>query len=198
MTVRSTMSSIITRLRGLTQTTVDDYTVESATYWSSDHLQDALDLARTDVWREPLYAQTTYNNGTVEYKNYYTNITGPFEQTSGGTAIFYVENGAGSAIGTALYSVDYNTGRIVFDADTTGSAYYLNARAYDLNAAAADVWRQKATYYATNYDFSTDNHSVKKSQVYEHCLKMAMHYEQRSKSGGATFTTLTRNDVAII
>jgi hypothetical protein len=56
----------------------------------------------------------------------------------------------------------------------------LTGSSYDLQSAAADVWRRKASHVApTSFDFSTDNHSVSRSQVYQHCLEMAEFYEDR-------------------
>ena len=84
-----------------------------------------------------------------------------------GTAVFTVQQYNG---GTApAYTADYNTGVITFTADTEGTAYMLTARSYDVNAAAAEVWRNKAANAAKYFDFSTDNHSVKKSQFRVAC-----------------------------
>ena len=46
--------------------------------------------------------------------------------------------------------------------------------------AAAEVWRQKASHHSGAFDFSTDNHSVTRSQVYKHCLEMAQYYQSQS------------------
>jgi hypothetical protein len=72
----------------------------------------------------------------------------------------------------------------------------LTGRSYDIYAAAADIWRRKAAHYASSsFDFSTDNHSIKRSQVYKHCLEMAEHYESMS-SDAIEFTDLFRGDLA--
>ena len=104
-----------------------------------------------------------------------------------------LEDGVGTDIGTALWTADYIRGRITFGADTTGSVYYLTGRTYDLNAAAAEIWRSKASYFATRaFDFSTDNHRVSGGQIHEHCLKMAAHYDGMALS---TTTVLMRGDI---
>lgn len=50
---------------------------------------------------------------------------------------------------------------------------------YDLNAAAADIWDEKAAAVAANYDFSADGGNYQRSQQYEMCQKMAKHYRAR-------------------
>ena len=50
---------------------------------------------------------------------------------------------------------------------------------YDLNAAAADVWDQKAAQAAADYDYSADGASLKRSQVYAHCSRQAAIYRSR-------------------
>jgi hypothetical protein len=47
-----------------------------------------------------------------------------------------------------------------------------------MNGAAGDVWTQKAGHYAEAYDFSTDNHSLHRSQMVKQCLDMAKYYYQ--------------------
>jgi len=100
--------------------------------------------------------------------------------------VFYVQDGTGAVQGTSAYTPDYRRGVVQFAADTSGTTYYLTGRSYDLDAAAADVWRRKASHYASSFDFSTDNHSVTRSQVYAHCLEMASFFE--AKSGDAVTT----------
>lgn len=50
---------------------------------------------------------------------------------------------------------------------------------YDLNAAAADIWEEKAAVLAQDFDFSADNASYSRSQAYEQAMKMASRYRSR-------------------
>lgn len=50
---------------------------------------------------------------------------------------------------------------------------------YDLHAAAADIWQQKAGALAGCYDFDADGARFARSQAYEHALTMARHYRAR-------------------
>ena len=191
---RTTMAELIDVLRGMTQAGTADYTLGTATYWDADQMQRVLDRYRLEVLREQL-APTEYYaaGGTIQYYDYYSQW-GNYEQTSGGTAIFIVENATGTDAGTATWSADYLNGKVTFVSDTGGSAYYLTGRSYDLNRAASDIWRQKASYYANTFDFSTDNHSIKRSDIYKHCLQMADYYASLSDAGQAV-TLMTRSDI---
>jgi hypothetical protein len=181
--VRVGMGNLIEELRGLTEAGTSDYTVGVTTYWDNGQLQDVLDKHRTDIVFEQLSPYPTQAaGGSLLYQDYRSSF-GFYEATTGGTAIFYVQDGTGANVGTALWSADYRRGAVAFAADTAGTTYYLTGRSYDLNASAADVWRRKASHAASAFDFSTDNHSVTRSQVYAHALEMAEYYE--GKSGDA-------------
>lgn len=192
MAARTTMAALILRLRGLAQAGLNDYTVAGVTYWTDGQLQDVLDAHRKDVYNHPLYVVEGYEGGTAVYKEYHSGLT-DLEATSGGTAIFYITDGVGANIGTALYTPDYNRGVVTFAADTGGLTYYLYGRTYDLNAAAAEVWRTKAGQYAMAVNFSTDNHRIDRGKIIENCFAMADHYDRLS---GSNTVIISRNDNA--
>jgi hypothetical protein len=50
---------------------------------------------------------------------------------------------------------------------------------WDLNAAAAEGWRWKASAVSGNFDFETDGQSFDRSQVEANCLTMATQYANR-------------------
>lgn len=50
---------------------------------------------------------------------------------------------------------------------------------YDLNAAAADIWEEKAAAVADLYDFSADGGNHSRSQKYEQSMKNARNYRSR-------------------
>jgi hypothetical protein len=186
---RAGMADLIGDLRGLTDAGSNDYTVAGRPYWTDAQLQRVLDRYGQDVYRAPLVPMQTYAGaGTVEYRHYYAG-----EENLEGGAVFYIQDAAGGNVGTAQYSMNYHTGHATFGADTGGSALYWSGRAYDLNRAAADVWRQKAAHYATAVDFQTDNHRVSRGVLQEHCLKMAGHYAAQSTT--ATMADVYRGDM---
>jgi hypothetical protein len=57
---------------------------------------------------------------------------------------------------------------------------------YDLNAAAADIWEEKAAVWAAKYDFTADGGTYHRSQGFEQAQKMARHYRSRRQPGTRT------------
>ena len=185
MTLRTTMSELITELRSMTDTGQNEYSVAGVSYWYDEQIQKILDNHRTDVkWLE----MTAIEEGTGEYLDYSIGY-GYFEQTSGGTAVFIVQDLNGTTV-TDPYSVDYIRGVVTFASDTTGTAYYVTGRSYDLDAAAADIWRKKMNHYASAVDFSTKVHNISRSQLFEHAQKMVDFYDLRGGSGFGSVSVL--------
>jgi hypothetical protein len=54
---------------------------------------------------------------------------------------------------------------------------------YDLNAAASQIWEEKAAVPAADFDFSADGGNYSRSQVYEQCMKQARRYGAKRKAG---------------
>lgn len=50
---------------------------------------------------------------------------------------------------------------------------------YDLHAAAAAIWEEKAAGQSAKYDFSADGGSYQRSQMMQQCLQMARYYASR-------------------
>lgn len=170
---RAGMTTLITRLRRL----IDD---SDLTVWTNDELEDNLDQHRVRVWREPLEYDKQYTSGTAyvyrEYRSRYHNLE------EGGTAYFKVEDSAGSARGTGDYSADYINGVVTMNADQKGTALYLTGYAYDLNGAAADLWRERATKVSSYYDFQADGHRFSRSQWFRHCIDTANEFDKRAQA----------------
>jgi len=183
---RTGLATLRERLRGLADSGSADYTVGTTTYWADALLDDVLDRHRVDIWRDDLVAHETYiGGGSIAYYDYYSHY-GNLEETTGGTAVFIVQDAIGDKQGTATWSADYQRGRITFTADTEGSAMYLDGHSYDLNAAAADIWRSKSAHYALAYDIRTDNQQLSRSQMVLHCQKMADYYQGLAGSKGGS------------
>ncbi len=178
---RSTMADLISRLRDMVSAGSADYTVGTATYWTDDQLQQALDAHRREVFDETLSKIPQVNAAGSTVYTEYRSAWSDFESTDGGTAIFYLRDSTGARAGTASYTVDYRSGRITFSSDTLGSAYYLTGRSYDLNAAAADIWEQKAAHVANRFDFEADGGRYSVSKLVEQYERQAQRF--RAKSG---------------
>ena len=200
MTARTGLANLITELRGFVEAGTADYSIVGSggtiNYWDDDQLQNILDIHRTDIVFEQLQSYPyQVAGGSLSWTDYRSSY-GYFEATTGGTAIFYVQDSTGAVSGTANYTADYRRGALTFGTNQAGSVFYLTGRSYDLDASAADVWRRKAAHYApTSFDFSTDNHSISRSQVYKHCLEMAEHFEGKSASAVET-VQMFRSDLA--
>jgi hypothetical protein len=190
MTLRTGMANLVRQLRGHGAAAEDEYTLAGETYWSDDHLQERLDYHRADVVAERLNVIPEYS-GTAdryEYFNYYWKGS-HVEELSSGSAAWVVKDDDGNVIGTADYAVDYPARRIRFNTDTRGeSEYYLSYRAYDVYAAAADVWSQKAANAANRFDVRTDNHDLKRSQLMDMALKQAKYFTDLSRRQGGVNT----------
>jgi hypothetical protein len=50
---------------------------------------------------------------------------------------------------------------------------------YDLNAAAADIWAEKAAVLAQDFDFAADGGNYSRSQAYEQAMKQSRYYRSR-------------------
>lgn len=192
MTARDGMANLILRLRSMTDTSTSDYTVNSVAYWTDDHLEDALDSYCFELNGSYLEPIPEVVAGDTVHKNYYIG-KGDLEEASSGTAYWRVETSQGDVAGTADYSVDYIGGKITFNSDQSGTAWYLRARAYNLNRAAADVWRRKAAHYAVDFDFRADDQQFNRSQKRIGALEMAKYYEKES---GGRSVRMKRGDLA--
>lgn len=170
--MRTGMADLVSTIRGMTNTGTGDYSIGTVSYWSDDQLQNIMDIHRADVQFYPLAPNVWQESGSVVYKEFLSGLTNIEQGT-----VTYLQTSAGSSVGTANYSIDYTRGVVSFTANQNGTAYYITTRTFDLNGAASDVWKQKAVQVASRFDFSTDNHSVKVSQIYDHYMKQASYYE---------------------
>ena len=186
MTARTTMATLISTLRPMCNAGTVDYTIAGTSYWTDDQLQTVLDRYRMQVYDETLYSQGNIGTGgTVSYQDYYSDYRN-YETTSGGTAIFIVKDETHTNITTG-YSVDYERGKITFTADQEGKTRYLSGYVYDLYAAAADIWGQKAGHFAEMIDFTTDGHTIKRSHQISAALAMERRYKGLSGQPGSSY-----------
>lgn len=77
--------------------------------------------------------------------------------------------------GEAPYTWDTSTEPPAQDANTNWVA------TYDLHAAAADIWEEKAAGWVNKYNFSADGGNYSRSQVYEQMMKQARYHRSRRK-----------------
>ena len=188
---RTGMQTLIDTVRGFANADPDEWEVTSdssiVTYWSDEEIQRVLDRHKVEHIRAPLEPVTSYSGGSAVVLQYRTEI-GNIE---GGT-LFSVEDTSGTVSG---YTADYARGIVTFATDQSGKGYRWNGFAYDLYAAAADIWRMKASHVAGLVDFSTDGHSIKRSQQVQQYLNMSQYFQSRSASEGVQTSRIVRDDL---
>lgn len=182
---RTGMATLITRWRRM----VSD---AGSAVWTDDQALTLLDTYRTDIWAGQLMPIPQQVSGTTVYQTFASNWEN-LEDASGGTPVFRMHDANGSAIGTATFTGDYQRGVFTFTADQKGSVRYIDARSYDLNAAAADGWRELMGAKSSLYKFTADGATYERNQWFDHCKDMARYYDSLSKP---TYTTLERSDLA--
>jgi hypothetical protein len=198
MSARSGMATIIAELRAMCNAGTADYTVAGSAYFSDDILQQELDKTQRYYRYVPLESLPVVVNSTYQYFDFGIPAElGQYIEEKTSTN-WCVRDSAGGSISSALYSVNYQARRITFAADTRGTAYYLDTCAYEINAAAAGIWYKKYSFESnTGFDWSSDNHSVKRSQKADSFLKLAQHYEKLAKpnnTGISQSTVFVRTD----
>lgn len=181
---RDGMADLISRWRRM----VDD---QGTAVWSADEAQELLDTFRTDIYAHELTPAPQHIGGTTQYKVHMSSFEN-LETASSGTAAFRLFDANGSAISSG-FTADYLRGIFTFAADQRGSARYVDARSYDIDAAAAAGWREWMASKAQLYRFSADGASYNRNEWFDHCVQMADYYDRRSKP---SITRLERVDVS--
>lgn len=188
---RSGMQTLIDTVRGYANAEPDEWTVSTNTslveYWSDEEIQRVLDRHKSEYIHEPLEPVETYASGQLVVLRYRTGV----HNLEGGSE-FKVEDTSGTVSG---YTADYARGIVTFATDQSGKSFYWSGFAYDLYAAAADIWRMKASHVAGLVDFSTDGHSVKRSQQAQQYLNMSQYFQSRSASEGVQTARIVRDDL---
>jgi hypothetical protein len=181
MTIRDGMTNLVQRLREAASADEAEFVLGGGTYWTSEQLQTKLDQQRVDIYAEPIAPTPTYVNAVVQYLDYYWRYSN-VEEAESGSAAWHLQDSNGSAIGTGSYSIDYDARKISFSTTTNGSVLMLTYRTFKVNMAAAEVWEIKAANVSNRFDISTDNHSLKRSQLEAAYSKRAKEFRQ--KAGG--------------
>jgi hypothetical protein len=194
---RAGMTAIIQDLRDMTEAGAADWTTTGGTFFADDMLQTILDRhVESFVFRgmeseEPV----KISDGTFQWSVYELEGLEHIEASTGGTAIFYIQENTGGTVAAASYSMDYRRGVMTLTTPLTlATPYFATGYSYDLNGAAADVWRTKANHAASSFKWSTDNHSVDKTSVYKQYMQMADYYLGLSNEGGGGSGDMTRKD----
>lgn len=192
MTARAGMTTLISDLRQKTNAGTADYTLAGTSYWTDTQLQTELDKQQQQWYHERLDSQPVLTNSAYAYYDYCVPeyMAGGLEENAADSG-WCVRDSAGGSVNASNYSVNYQARRVTFTQNQAGSVYYLDARTYNVNAAAAAVWRMKASAVASNVSWASDNMRVDGAQEYEHCIKMAEQFDAQS---GARTGRFVRTD----
>jgi hypothetical protein len=184
MTLRAGMHNLIQRVRVLGAAGTADFSIGGITYWSDDEIQNRLDQHSRKVVREQMALEAEWRgNGSAVWFDYFWQLK-DVEESGSGTVLWSVQDSAGSVIPRGDYEVNYQQRKVTFDADTGGTVRLLTYTAYDIYAAAADIWDEKASYVASAYDVKSDNHDLKRSQLRAAYQKQAETLRKRSYYAG--------------
>jgi len=187
------MAHLVARLRTMTRAGSADATLNGVTYFSDAQLQQTLDLTVRQQRNIELIPMPEADNGTLAYYEYAIPAEIPYAfETDAAESGWQLRDGAGQAV-TASYTVNYDAGRIRFDADTGGRMYLLDCRTYNLHHAAAAIWQQKAAFASPDTNWQADNHRMDAAAAFDHCLRMAALH---ARLAGPTVTRLLRSDEA--
>ena len=80
---------------------------------------------------------------------------------------------------------EFGNKALIVDYSTTPYSYIANTLwtpTYDLNAAAAEIWEEKAADIQDQFDFAADGGNYSRSQKYQQAINMASRFKSRSKS----------------
>jgi len=195
MTARPGMANLIAELRENCNAGTADYTVGATTYWTDDQIQTEFDRTQNRVRGALLDVRPQITAGSVQFFDYIIPVeVGQFiEENGDATDGWIVNTGNWQAVDASTYSVNYQARIITFNANTHGSAFFLDCRSYDMFGVAATIWRRKAAAAAGQVDWKSDNHMVNASQEYDHCMAMAERFDRRA---GIQTGTFVRNDEA--
>jgi hypothetical protein len=200
MAIRDGMTNLVDRLRALTNAGTAQYTAGTITYWTDDHLQDALSRHETWVVEDMLTWIPQNIGGTANYltaQGHYKDL----EEAESGTARWQIRSSVGVAEGTANYTADYVQGRVTWSTDQGGTAYMLTGYSYDLYGAAVDVLEHQLANFNLWYDFSADNQEFDRSQVKDNISDLIAKYKPKigdnkpGKSGDLFTSQLVRTDI---
>jgi hypothetical protein len=178
MAVRATMSNLIARVRIL----IND--PESTTQVFTDQtIQDVLDASRVDSYNQIMTPQPTFTGSTIQYLDYFTNLTDWEDDLVLKQFLVNVVTPATSEV---------IAGHFHFTA-TTLPPVYITGKLYDIYRCAADLLERQAAQWVLRYDFSGDGQSFHRSQAVTMLTNLAKTYRAQQR---AHSLSLMRTDLA--
>lgn len=178
MAVRSTMTSLISRVRLL----INDPAGINQQFSDQD-IQDVLDESRQDIKNAPLRPLATFTGATIQWLDYYAEL-GNWEDDV--VLKQYL-------ITTVSPSLSENIpGHWQFSVNTLPPVY-LSGKTVDLYRAAADLLERWASRWVLSYNVGVDGQSLQRSQASQMLLNLAKQYRMKQR---AHVISTVRSDTA--
>lgn len=195
MAVREGMQWLIAKLRLSTETV--DNPADNDNFYTDEELQTQLDNTSTTFTGTPLFPlkELLAGNQYVYLDFVWSPEIGRFIEMpllNYSDSQFQVQKTDGTYMHYGIdYTIDLATPKITFNGDQQGQSFLLNARTFNLNRAAAEVWLLKAGRRADLYHVRVDNHTLYQDEMWKHCMEQYKLYAGRA---GAGYTRLVRLD----
>lgn len=175
------MAGLVSELRVLTDTAVDDVLLQGTYYWTDDQLQDILDqnsIAFTDI---PLISRPLWYSGSRQYLEYHFPgyVSEWLEEPTASDNRFQIVDSLGNETAIANYTLEARYKRVTFNSDQASKLWYLRARGYNLYQAASEVWQRKAALRAELIEVRGGIFIMKEDQEYKHCIEQARFFAGR-------------------
>lgn len=178
MAVRPSMADIILQLRGLTDATLGETTVNGIDYWDDEQLQAILDYYRVDALDVPLLPASQLINGSVVYLRYYF----PDDMMSTLETDFILRDSNGTQVVSWSYAP--GTRYVLFAANQLANTITLTGNSYNLRKAAARVWLTKASQRSQLIDWKAGGQTMSEDQEYQHCMLKFQEFAGAEGIGG--------------
>jgi hypothetical protein len=178
MAVRSTMASLITRVRLL----INDPAGASQIF-DDQSIQNVLDDSRQDISNTALTPYVTFSGGTILYLDYYHTL-GSWE-----------DNVVLKQYLTFLVTPSVSepiAGHWSFAA-TTLPPVYITGSTHDIYRAAADLLERWAARLVLEFDFTSDGQSFHRSQAATALQNLAKTYRKKQRPGSLS---MVRDDIS--
>lgn len=178
MPIRAGMTDLV----ALVQLLIAD---PSATQFTPEQVQAALDRRRKAVYRELLQEAISYSSGGgASYLDYYSQY-GTWEDS------ILLQSGTYATLTPATKELLARAAHWTF-ATSTFPPVYATGNVYDIYAACADLCEAWASATMLAFDFSADRQSFSRSQITQALTARAKEFRRKAWVGTAS---MTRDDV---
>lgn len=168
MAVRLTMAALISSVRILIN---DLAPVGNGQIFSDQIIQDVLDEGREDVKNMPLIPKPTFNVGTIQYLDYWSEF--------GGWEDGYVLKQYLTIVVTPSV-LEPIAGHFQFSSNTWPPVY-ISGTLHDRYRAAADLLERMAAQWVLSYSMTVDSQNLQRGQVVNNLQALARTYRMKQR-----------------